>query len=180
MSGSPTARSRAAAPASLLAPLQPTFGCPVDAGQSTLGLGTRGSSDRPALHRAVSLGTPGRQPTAASLGGEERRLCSQVRRNRASLRASRTIDGENPDATIVADLASGAQAPTRHSLLALRLTQTLQYFYDVRAGQAAARLLVPVGVSACKRPRDQPGLDRVVVPGIPPSDFWRLSRPTWP
>jgi SAM-dependent methyltransferase len=86
------------------------------------------------------------------------------------------IDGENPDATIVADLASGDGIPDA-AFDCFVLTQTLQYVYDVRAAvRHAARLLVQGGVLLAT----VPGISRVstVRPGISPSDFWRFTPAT--
>lgn len=76
------------------------------------------------------------------------------------------IDGENPAATVVADLGSGEGIPEA-AFDCFVLTQTLQYVYDVRAAvRHAARLLAPGGVLLA------------TVPGISrssPDELWRFT-----
>jgi SAM-dependent methyltransferase len=80
------------------------------------------------------------------------------------------IDPGNPDATIVADLAS-ADAVTTGSIDCFILTQTLQYIYDLKAAITHAhRILSPGGTLLCTVPVVS-RLDRRALG----SEYWRLT-----
>jgi SAM-dependent methyltransferase len=81
------------------------------------------------------------------------------------------IDRENPQATIVADLAVGDGIPEA-SYDCFVLTQTLQYVYEVRAAVAQChRLLAPGGVLLVTLPT----LSRIVHGQGLEWDYWRFT-----
>jgi SAM-dependent methyltransferase len=80
------------------------------------------------------------------------------------------IDPGNPDATIVADLASADAVPTG-SFDCFILTQTLQYIYDLKAAVVHAhRILGPGGTLLCTVPVVS-RIDRRALE----SEYWRLT-----
>lgn len=80
------------------------------------------------------------------------------------------VDPGNPDATIVADLAS-ADAVTTGSFDCFILTQTLQYIYDLKAAVTHAhRILSPGGTLLCTVPVVS-RIDRRALG----SEYWRLT-----
>jgi len=81
------------------------------------------------------------------------------------------IDPDNPQATIVADLATGDGIP-ESSFDCFVLTQTLQYIYDVRGAVAQChRLLRPGGVLLVTVPT----LSRIVHGEGLQWDYWRFT-----
>jgi SAM-dependent methyltransferase len=80
------------------------------------------------------------------------------------------IEPGNPDATIVADLASAHALPSR-SFDCFILTQTLQYIYDLKASVVNAhRILSPGGTLLCTVPVVS-RIDRRELE----SEYWRLT-----
>jgi len=81
------------------------------------------------------------------------------------------LDAANPQATIVADLATGEGIP-ESSFDCFILTQTLQYIYDVRAAVAQCeRLLRPGGVLLVT----VPAVSRLAGPADSYPDHWRFT-----
>ncbi len=80
------------------------------------------------------------------------------------------IDPSNPDATVIADLASASVIPTE-TIDCFILTQTLQFIPDLHAAVAQIhRILRPGGVLLCT----VPGLSRVER-AYAASDYWRFT-----
>jgi len=80
------------------------------------------------------------------------------------------IDRNNPDATIVADLAAADSVPTA-GFDCFILTQTLQYVYDLKAAVGHAhRILGPGGTLLCTVPVVS-RIDRAELE----SEYWRLT-----
>lgn len=80
------------------------------------------------------------------------------------------IDPDNPDATIVSDLAAADAVPTG-SFDCFILTQTLQYIYDLQAAvEHAHRILRPGGTLLCTVPVVS-RIDRLQLG----SEYWRLT-----
>lgn len=80
------------------------------------------------------------------------------------------IEPGNPDATIVADLASADALPTG-SFDCFILTQTLQYIYDLKTAVAHAhRILNPGGTLLCT----VPVVSRIERRELE-SEYWRLT-----
>jgi SAM-dependent methyltransferase len=80
------------------------------------------------------------------------------------------IDPDNPDVTIVSDLAAADAVPT-DSFDCFILTQTLQYIYDLRAAIGHAhRILRPGGTLLCTMPVVS-RIDRRELE----SEYWRLT-----
>lgn len=80
------------------------------------------------------------------------------------------IDGANPNATIVADLARADAVPSA-SFDCFILTQTLQYIYDLRSAvEHAHRILRPGGTLLCTAPT----VSRIARRELD-SEYWRLT-----
>jgi SAM-dependent methyltransferase len=80
------------------------------------------------------------------------------------------IDSTNPDATVVADLAT-ADAIPEESFDCIILTQTLQFIYDVRSAIAHTyRILKPSGVLLATVPAISPIIDDDELPY-----YWRFT-----
>jgi SAM-dependent methyltransferase len=81
------------------------------------------------------------------------------------------IDSSNPNATIVADLASADSVPEA-SFDCVVLTQTLQYVYDVGAAlRQVRRILRPGGVLLATAP----SVSRMSTDGTDARDYWRFT-----
>jgi len=82
------------------------------------------------------------------------------------------INAENPNATVVADLAAAGHVPSE-SFDCFVLAQTLQYIYDVKAAIGEAhRLLRPGGVLLAT----VPALSKIDKSAGVEGDFWRFTR----
>jgi SAM-dependent methyltransferase len=82
------------------------------------------------------------------------------------------VDPSNPNATIVADLASADAVPDG-AFDCVVLTQTLQYVFDVRAAlRHLRRMLRPRGVLLAT----VPSVSRMSTEGLDAHDYWRFTE----